>query len=75
MLKNFLMRSLIKSKLKGVPEAQQEQILNIVEQHPELFTEIGKKVEAKMKQGTPQMQAVMSVLQEYKGQLSSLMQK
>lgn len=69
------MRSLIKSKLKGVPEAQQEQILNIVEQHPELFTEIGKKVEAKMKQGTPQMQAVMSVLQEYKGQLSSLMQK
>jgi hypothetical protein len=75
MLKNFLMRSLIKSKLKGVPEAQQEQILNMVEQHPELFTEIGKKVEAKMKQGTPQMQAVMSVLQEYKGQLSSLMQK
>lgn len=69
------MRSLIKSKLKGVPEAQQEQILNMVEQHPELFTEIGKKVEAKMKQGTPQMQAVMSVLQEYKGQLSSLMQK
>lgn len=69
------MRSLIKSKLKGVPEAEQEKILNMVEKNPELFTEIGKKVEAKMKQGTPQMEAVMSVLREYQGQLQGLMKQ
>jgi len=69
------MRSLLKSKLKGVPEDQQEMILNAVEKNPELFAEIGKKIEQRIKNGESQTTAMMTVMREYQSQLQGVLKK
>jgi hypothetical protein len=43
MFKNFLMKSLLKSKLKGLPESQQELLISLIEKNPELFKKILEK--------------------------------
>lgn len=73
MLKNFLMRKMIKSQLKGVPEAEQERIIKLVQEHPELFQKIAKEVQAKMKEGKDQMAAVQEVMAAHKDELKDIL--
>lgn len=75
MFKEFLMKKLIQSKLRGMPEAQQEMILGLVTKNPKLFEEIAKKIKAKTDAGADQMMATMTVMKEYQGQIQKLMQE
>ena len=72
--KNFLMKQMLKRQLKGVPEAQQEQIIALVEQNPDFFQSIAQEVEALTKQGRDQTAAVMEVMRKRQGELQKLMQ-
>lgn len=74
MLKNFLMKQMLKKQMKDVPQDQQEQILGAVEKNPELFENIAKEVQAEMKSGKDQMQATMKVMQKYQDELRKAMQ-
>ena len=51
MFKNFMLRQALKSKMKGVPEAQQERIFGAMEKNPDFFKMIGEEIEAKKKAG------------------------
>lgn len=73
MLKELLLKKLLKSKLKGVPESEQDKIIALVTKNPELFQEIAVKIQNEMKRGTEQMAATMKVMEEYKEQIQSLM--
>lgn len=75
MLKNMLMKKMIKSQMKGVPEAEQEKIIKLVTENPELFQEIGVKIKARMKNGEDQQKATMAVMMEYRDQIQKLMPK
>ena len=64
---------MLKSQMKGVPEAEQEKILKVVMENPKLFQTIGKEVQEEMKKGKDQTTATMEVMQKYQDQLKGIM--
>ena len=73
MLKNFLMKKMLKSQLKGIPEAEQDRIITMVTENPELFEKIGKEVQEKVKGGMNQMEATKRVMDKYKSEIEKVM--
>lgn len=71
--KNFLMKQMLKRQMKGVPEAEQERIISLVESNPDFFQKIAEEVEALKKQGRDQMAATMEVMRKHQGELQKLM--
>jgi len=70
---NFFLKQLLKSKMKGVPESEQERIFSILEKNPEFFQKIAIEVQEKTKNGKPQQEAVMEVLGKYQDELKKIM--
>lgn len=73
MIKNFLVRKLIESKMKDVPADQREMIIGLVEKNPDLFQTIAKEVESEIASGKDQMAATMAVMQRHQTELQALM--
>lgn len=71
----MLMKKLLKSKMKDVPEEQQEMILGAIEKNPEFFQKIGLEIQAKVKEGKDQMTATMEVMQANQSELQDFMKK
>lgn len=74
MFKNFILKQTLKSKMKDVPEAQRDQMMQVVEAHPEFFKKVGQEVEQLKKQGKSEMAATMEVMRKHQGELQRLMQ-
>lgn len=73
-VKDYLIKKVVASKLKDVPEAQREQILALVTKNPELFKKIGEEIDRRVKGGgEPQMKATMEVMKKYRSEISALM--
>jgi hypothetical protein len=72
-IKDFFLKQMLKSKMKGVPPEQQEMLLAMVEKNPELFKKIGDEVKQKQKEGKGEMEATMEVMRKYQGELQKLM--
>jgi 2-oxo-4-hydroxy-4-carboxy--5-ureidoimidazoline (OHCU) decarboxylase len=71
-IKTFLMKKMLASQMKGVPQAEQDKILTMIEKNPDLFQKIGTKVQAEMKKGKDQMAATMEVVKRYEAELKGL---
>ena len=65
---------MLKSKLKDIPEAQQEKIFNAIEKNPQLFQNIAVEIQQKMKEGKDQVTASMEVMQKYQSELKDTIQ-
>lgn len=76
MLKNFLMKTMLKSQLKktGLPQDQQEMIMQAVLHNPGLFETIAKEIQHEMKQGKNQTVASMEVMKRHQHELQQIMQ-
>lgn len=72
-LKKLLMKKLLKSKMKDIPEAEQEKMLNAIEKNPDFFQNIATEVQAKMKEGRDQMTAMMEVMKKHQEELKNIM--
>lgn len=70
MLKNFLMKKMLKAQ--GVPEEQIDMLVNMMEKNPELFKTIATEIQAKIKGGMSQMDAGMEVMKKYEVELKKL---
>lgn len=66
------MKRLLKSKMKDIPEAEQDKMIAMIEKNPELFKKIGLEVQQKVKEGKDQMAATMEVMQKYQDELKKL---
>jgi hypothetical protein len=73
--KNFFLKQMMKSKLKGMPAAEQEKVISMVEKNPDFFKKIGEEVEKRKKSGQDEMQATMAVMREHQSELQKLMMK
>ena len=73
MLKNFLMKKMLKSQLKDVPQDQQDKLIGMIEKNPQLFQQIAQEAQAKMKDGKDQMTAMMEVMQNHQEELKKIM--
>jgi hypothetical protein len=70
---NFIMKQLLKAKLKGqVPEAEQEKLFAIIEKNPQFFTEVAEEVKKKVDSGMDQMQAVQQVMLSKQDELQAI---
>lgn len=66
------MKKLLQSKMKDVPQEDQEKIFAMLEKNPGLFQKIAEESQEEMKKGKSQMDAVMSVMKKYEGELRKL---
>jgi len=70
MFKNFLLKKMLRTQ--GVPEAQIDMVINMMEKNPELFKKIAEEIKVKMKEGKGQQTASMEVMQKYQEDLKKL---
>ena len=71
--KNFMLKQALKAKMGGVPEAERERLLAVMEKHPEFFKKIGEQVQKKVKGGMDEMPATMVVMREHQAVLQKIM--
>lgn len=71
-MKTFLMRKMLASKMKGVPQAEQDKIFNMIEKNPDFFQKIGTEIQAEMKNGKDQMTATQVVVKKYETEFKGL---
>lgn len=73
-IKTFLLRKMLSSQMKGVPQADQDKVFSMLEKNPGLFEKIGLEVQEEMKKnGADQMTATMKVVKKYEADLKGLM--
>ncbi len=72
-IKDFFIKQALKSKMKGVPEAQQKMMLELVEKNPDFFKKIGDEVEKRKKSGQDEMTATMQVMREHQADFQKIM--
>jgi hypothetical protein len=70
MFGNFLIRKMLRTQ--GVPEAQIEMFVALIEKNPELFKNIAEEVQAKVKSGMSQTDATVQVMKKYEQELKDL---
>ncbi len=70
MFKNFLLKKMLRTQ--GVPEAQIDMVINMMEKNPELFKKIAEEIQAKIKSGMDQQSASMEVMGKYQEELKKL---
>jgi len=70
MFKNFLLKKMLRTQ--GVPEAQVDMFISMMEKNPKLFEEIAKEIKAKMDSGMDQQSASMEVMKKYENELKKL---
>ena len=73
-VQSFMLRAMLKSKMKGVPDAQIDQILALVEKNPDFFKEVAEEVKKRVKAGKNETAAMMEVMRERQGELQKMMQ-
>jgi hypothetical protein len=70
MFQNFLLKKML--RLQGVPEAQIDMFIQMMEKNPELFKKIAEETKAKMDSGMDQTSASMEVMKKYESELKKL---
>ena len=74
MFQKYILKKLVQSKLKGLPEDQVDMILEVVTKNPDFFKKIQHEIDAKKKSGISEQAAVMTVLRENQSELQRLFQ-
>lgn len=74
-IKDFFVKKMLKSQLKksGLPEAQQEKLIEGMIANPALFEKMAKEIKELEKQGKNQMAASMEVMKKYQNDLRDIM--
>jgi hypothetical protein len=70
MFKNFLLKKMLRTQ--GVPEAQIDMVITMMEKNPELFKMIAEEIQKKIKEGMDQNTASMEVMKKYENELKKL---
>ncbi len=70
MFQNFLLKKMLRTQ--GVPEAQIEMFITMMEKNPELFKNIAIEIQEKVKEGMSQVDAGIIVMKKYEEELKKL---
>ncbi len=73
MFGNFLMKAMLKKQLQGVPAAEQDRIIGLIEKNPDFFKKIAEETQEKVKGGMSQQDAVKMVLQAHQDEFRKVM--
>ena len=67
-------KKMLASQLKKLPPEQRAVVMQVLQDNPDFFENIGKEIEAEVKNGKSQMVAAMGVMKKYQGKMQELMQ-
>lgn len=70
MFQNFLLKKMLRTQ--GVPEAQIDMFIKMMEKNPELFKNIAEEIQGKIKGGMDKVQAGTEVMKKYEEELKKL---
>ncbi|MBI3634187.1 MAG: hypothetical protein HY228_01035 [Candidatus Yonathbacteria bacterium] len=73
MIKEFFLKQMIKRQMKGVPEAEVNRIVALVEKNPEFFKKISDEIQAKVKNGRSEMTATMEVMRIHQAEMQKVL--
>lgn len=73
MIKEFLMKQLIKRKMSQLPPHMQEKFASAMEKDPEFFKMLAKEIEDEQKRGRGDMAASVIVLKKHQKRLQELL--
>ena len=73
MLKDFFMKKMVESQMKGIPEEQKQKVLEMVSKNPEFFNKIAEEVKKEIDNGKDQMSATIEVVSRYKEELKKIL--
>lgn len=74
-VQSFLLKQVMKWKMKDVPADKRDQVMGMVEKDPELFKRIGEEIERRKKGGESEMKATMEVMKKHRSELQALGQR
>ncbi len=72
---NFLMKKMVQRQVKDMPKDQQDMIMQLVEENPQLLKTISDEIQVKVKKGIDQQTALMQVMMDHKDELQRAMMK
>jgi hypothetical protein len=72
---NFVMKQMVKRQVKNLPQDQQDMIMSMVEENPELLKTISAEIKVKTQKGVDQQTAMMQVMMDHKVELQRAMMK
>jgi len=72
-MKSFLMKQAMKMQLNKLPADQRQMVEQMMEKNPELLMKLAQEVQAEMKKGKSQQEAMMAVALTHKDELKNLM--
>ncbi len=75
MLKKFLIKQAMKSQLKGVPEAEQDMLLDLVERNPAFFENLAKELQEGVKAGKDQQAVMMELMAKHRDKVEKMLGK
>ena len=70
MFQNFLLKKMLRTQ--GVPEAQIDLVIKMMEKNPTLFKKIAEEIQAKTKEGMNQQSASLEIMKKYEEELKKL---
>ena len=74
-IKDYFVRKMVEQKMKEVPKEDQDKIVKLMQDHPELFQKIALEVQGQISQGKSQMDAMMHVMKNHESELKDILGK
>lgn len=75
MLKDFLVKKMLQSKLKGVPEAQKMQIMDLFLNNQDFFKKMALEIQEEVKKGKTNTEAMQIVAIKYQEEIKKMAKK
>lgn len=72
MLKDFLLKKMLQSQMKGIPEAQKMQMMNLFLKNQDFFKKIALEIQEEAKKGLSTQEAGILVANRYKKELEQM---
>ncbi len=73
MFKEFLMKKVIASQLKDVPQETKDKILAAVDKDPDFFTRLAAEIKAETDKGVDQMTAMKKIMEKNRTEIEKIM--
>ena len=69
------MKKMVQRQIKDMPQDQQDMIMKLVEENPQLLKTISDEIQVKTKKGIDQQTAMMQVMMDHKDELQRALMK
>lgn len=75
MFKDFIVRKMMETQLKHVPQEQREMLIKMFSENPDFFQQLATEIQEEVKGGKDQMAAAMEVMRRHQSELEEIGKK